>query len=80
MNIHPTNTSSHPTATHLQQGTSILRLLLIVVAGLALLGLALAVPAGMGAAESLQPFDDAQDRPPTFNIQPPNPELVDSVK
>ncbi len=105
MDIRPTNTSSRSSATHLRH-KPVLRLLLVLAAGLALFGLALVVPRSMSAEPaaspatadrqpSLQPFDpstssghryalrqavgepvELQDRLPTSNLQPPNPEQV----
>ena len=49
MDSHPTNTPSRSTVSRLQRGTLVLRLLLVVAAGLTLLGLALAVPRSMSA-------------------------------
>ena len=80
MDIHPTNTSSRSTAIHLQRHKPILRLLLVVAAGLALLGLALAVPVGMETAASLPPPTLRLGSGQASNFQPPtsNPQLLTS--
>ncbi len=78
MNIHPTNTSSRSTAIHLQRHKPILRLLLVLAAGLALLGLALAVPAGMETAASIPP-PTSNFQPPTPNFQPPTSNLQSPI-
>ena len=78
MDIRPTNTSSRSTAIHLQRHKPILRLLLVVVAGLALLGLALAVPAGMETAASIPP-PTSNSQPPTPNFQPPTSNLQSPI-
>ncbi|MGA9352029.1 MAG: DUF11 domain-containing protein [Anaerolineae bacterium] len=75
MDTCPTNTSSRLTASHLQRGTSVLRLLLVVAAGLTLLGLALAVPLVIAANATTQsPISNLQ--PPISNLQPPTLRLV----
>ena len=71
MDISRTNTSSHPPTTYLRH-KPILRLLLVLAAGLALLGLALAVPAGMGTAASVPPPNPEQVR--DSNLQPNAPQ------
>jgi len=69
IHIRPINTLSHPTAPRLLRGTPILRLLLVIAAGLVLIGLVLVVPRSMSADAAIPP---SNLQLPTSNFQPPS--------